>query len=538
MEGFRVKEDKDADTMRLKNNDYHLDGDTINVIHDRDSAKPVFISNNNSDDLKPNFKATYKENNINNDEPRLVINNSKNNKNKTVPMDDIDLLMTPKAQKTYRYSSDSDNGGKNSNHGGGGNHSDYEEEKARKNQNNPFANAPTVFDESNDSDNNSSYHSRKNYRNRRRDSYDEKESSHHYSQSRSRSPSPSHSPPPPQFFSKNNDDDDESDHKDDDEDYGKARINMTDGIESEDGSEYSHKDDDDDRKSYKDEDDDYSSVDSNYKLTDEQKLMKKHKFINDIEKYMKKGYQPIRRMTIEDQYEIIKCERDRLADLHDRDKAVKRGRDFLITAASGIEFLNSKYNPFDVKLNGWSESIQSDIGDYDEVFEELHEKYKGKGNMPPELRLLFMVGGSAVKFHLTNKIFNDYAPNMDDILKNDPNLRENLERATMNHMKQNAGDDPAFNMMQNDYENYQRFKTQGRGGGGGPNQNMPSNVSVGTREGAGAAFRGPKGVDDILENIAAQSTYTANTNRDTDSVRGGMPGNRRRRRGNNISVNL
>ena len=40
-----------------------------------------------------------------------------------------------------------------------------------------------------------------------------------------------------------------------------------------------------------------------------------------------------------------------------------------------LEFLNNKFDPFDIKLDGWSESVNESINDYDEVFEELAEKY-------------------------------------------------------------------------------------------------------------------------------------------------------------------
>ena len=34
------------------------------------------------------------------------------------------------------------------------------------------------------------------------------------------------------------------------------------------------------------------------------------------------------------------------------------------------------------------------INDYDEIFEELHEKYGGRADMAPEIKLMLMVGGS------------------------------------------------------------------------------------------------------------------------------------------------
>ena len=50
----------------------------------------------------------------------------------------------------------------------------------------------------------------------------------------------------------------------------------------------------------------------------------------------------------------------------------------LMAFVSGLEFLNQKFDPFDLKLDGWAESVHENIDDYDDVFGELHEKYGGK----------------------------------------------------------------------------------------------------------------------------------------------------------------
>ena len=57
-----------------------------------------------------------------------------------------------------------------------------------------------------------------------------------------------------------------------------------------------------------------------------------------------------------------------------------------------------------------------------DVFGELYEKYNSPGaNMPPELKLVLMLTGSAVKFHLANTIFTKLHT-LDSELQNNPNL--------------------------------------------------------------------------------------------------------------------
>ena len=161
-----------------------------------------------------------------------------------------------------------------------------------------------------------------------------------------------------------------------------------------------------------------------------------------------------------------------------------------MAAITGIEFLNGKFDPLSIKLEGWSESIYENLHEYDEVFEELHEKYKEKVKVAPEIRLLMMVGGSAFMFHLTNTLFKSKMPGLGDILQQNPELARNVQQAAMNTMRQNeertGNQDPLFSMMMNQAQNMMGPKPPARGGAMGP----------GVRE-----MRGPSGVDDILSMV-------------------------------------
>ena len=113
------------------------------------------------------------------------------------------------------------------------------------------------------------------------------------------------------------------------------------------------------------------------------------------------------------------------------DNSIRFQRKVMMAAITGIEFLNNKFDPFDIKLDGWSESVNENLTDYDEVFEQLAEKYGGKGEMAPELKLLLMLGGSAFMFHLTNTMFKSSIPGMDDILKQNPDLMSQFAKAAV-----------------------------------------------------------------------------------------------------------
>lgn len=89
------------------------------------------------------------------------------------------------------------------------------------------------------------------------------------------------------------------------------------------------------------------------------------------------------------------------------DAGLKMSKKALMAIVGGIEFLNNRYDPFDVDIDGWSESVMLNVndGDYDNVLERLCEKYSGRGESPPEIELLLTLGGSAMMFHITNSMF-------------------------------------------------------------------------------------------------------------------------------------
>ena len=105
---------------------------------------------------------------------------------------------------------------------------------------------------------------------------------------------------------------------------------------------------------------------------------------------------------------------------------------------TGTELVNNKLDFLNFQLDGWSEQVHENINDYNEVFEELHEKYKEKAQIAPEFKLLFMLGGSAFMYHLTNSMFKNSVPGMEDIMKQNPELMKQFTNAAVNSMQKDS----------------------------------------------------------------------------------------------------
>ena len=73
-----------------------------------------------------------------------------------------------------------------------------------------------------------------------------------------------------------------------------------------------------------------------------------------------------------------------LKSFADKRNGIKLYKNLILNGCSVIEFCNEKYDPFKFKLSGWSEHMNVEVDNYDDVLEELYEKYRGSGgSMPP-----------------------------------------------------------------------------------------------------------------------------------------------------------
>jgi hypothetical protein len=106
----------------------------------------------------------------------------------------------------------------------------------------------------------------------------------------------------------------------------------------------------------------------------------------------------------------------------------------MMAFVTGVEYLNNKFDPFDIRLDGWSEAVYENQDEYTEIFEELHEKYKEKAKMAPELKLLLTLGGSAFMFHMSQSLFKSAGPGVEDLMKQNPDLARQFAQAAINNM--------------------------------------------------------------------------------------------------------
>ena len=208
--------------------------------------------------------------------------------------------------------------------------------------------------------------------------------------------------------------------------------------------------------------------------TKEELLKEKFQMLRKLETLETKGISLSKQYTMESSLDEMKGEYEHHYSERERKNSVQFQGKILNTLITGIEFLNNKFDPFDIKLDGLAEQINENIDEYDEIFSELAEKYKSKAKMAPELKLLFQVTSSAIMVHMTNTMFKSSVPGMDDIMRQNPDLMKQFTTAAVKSMEKTT---PGVSNFMNEFTSHPKppppQATQVRR----PEMNGPENIN-------------------------------------------------------------
>jgi hypothetical protein len=249
-------------------------------------------------------------------------------------------------------------------------------------------------------------------------------------------------------------------------------------------------------------------------MTPEEESRQKQTYLTKLQRLESSGIKG-QRMTMANSLEEIKLEHDKLTDSRNLEASIRFQRNALMTFVTGVEMVNDKFGhrlPVKPRLKGWSESVHTNIEDFDEIFEELYDLYKDKAKVHPLMRLVGTLGVSATMYHITNSMAERSGiPGMTEMMNEDPEL----QRIIMQKMAAKMGGLGQF-----------MSAAGGFGGGAGappgmpmgpgpapmgagappptpPRQGMdtrtPFNAASGAPPSARREMRGPSGVDDVLK---------------------------------------
>ncbi len=320
------------------------------------------------------------------------------------------------------------------------------------------------------------------------------------------------------------------------------------GRDRDNGSEYSGEGDDDSEMSGSSYQTGTSMISREERpMTYEEMQKEKQDLLYKLERMEKNGAKLSRVYTMASNIEDIRMEYNKIKREKDIDRSIQFSRNVMMAVVRGTEMMTKKFQ-LPVHLDGWSEECWENLSNYDEVFEKLHDKYSGRVNMPPELELIMMLGGSAFMYHVSHSLFKSSAiPNIDDILRQNPDIMRSVADAAAQSLRNQAPMNPmagfmasSVNMAANNPppQMSQQMPPQmpppqpqqpprpmmGFGGNnnpvpermmpslaptqrGGTQQSLPSipNSAAPPLPTTNKTMRGPSGVDDILNNLSTSA---------------------------------
>jgi Family of unknown function (DUF5767) len=261
-------------------------------------------------------------------------------------------------------------------------------------------------------------------------------------------------------------------------------------------------------------------------MTPEQEATEKQKYLTKLRRLEANDIRGAR-MTMANSLAEIKAEHDKLTDSRNLEASIRFQRNALMTFVTGVEMVNDRFGdrlPVKPRLKGWSESVHTNVEDFDEIFEELYDMYKDQAKMHPMIRLVGTLGVSATMYHLTNTMAERTGiPGMADLLNENPELQRQFAAAAaakmggglgnfMNAASGFGGPAPVGSPFQPPPPSPPRT---------GANTRVPFNVASSAFDDqpqqqaphrARREMSGPKGVDDILKAFEAERANQAGPN--------------------------
>lgn len=186
-------------------------------------------------------------------------------------------------------------------------------------------------------------------------------------------------------------------------------------------------------------------------MTERERRRKKRLMIKKLEEWQSKGtYTSSSHFDMDSNYEEVEDEYEGALEEKRKKDSIKLQGWWFTTVVNTIEYGNALINPFDLNLDGWGEQVSEDLDSYEEIFAELHDKYKG-GKMAPEVSLLLRLGFSAAVVNMSNKMLSSATPGFNDVIKQSPELMKMFTSAAVDTMsQQNSAFDFAKTMMNQD----------------------------------------------------------------------------------------
>ena len=191
----------------------------------------------------------------------------------------------------------------------------------------------------------------------------------------------------------------------------------------------------------------YSAAPQVKHVSDDAMMREKYEILRKFERLSKLGVPMRKRFTMDSSIEEMKMELEFIKREKSMDATIKQFSEWFVTGMSGLEYGSKNIQmmkAFGLQLDGLSEAAQMNVADLEDDFEELYDMYGENLKMHPMVRIPLRTCMMIYMVHLTNQMARKAPiPNIDDIMRQNPDIARSLAAAAMQNQTQQMRAQPS-----------------------------------------------------------------------------------------------
>jgi hypothetical protein len=191
----------------------------------------------------------------------------------------------------------------------------------------------------------------------------------------------------------------------------------------------------------------YSAAPQIKHVSDDAMMREKYEILRKFERLSKLGVPMRKRFTMDSSMEEMKMELEFIKREKSMDATIKQFSEWFVTGMSGLEYGSKNIQmmkAFGLQLDGLSEAAQMNVADLEDDFEELYDMYGENLKMHPMVRIPLRTCMMIYMVHLTNQMARKAPiPNIDDIMRQNPDIARSLAAAAMQNQTQQMRAQPS-----------------------------------------------------------------------------------------------
>jgi len=160
-----------------------------------------------------------------------------------------------------------------------------------------------------------------------------------------------------------------------------------------------------DRASSSDDDDASACI----KKDPETVRLEKQGYLIELQALSSKGVRLSREFSMKDTLTELEFEVQKQNSNLNAAAAVSNMKDMMRIGFNGLEMANARFGPF-LCMDGWAQSLTSDMKRFDNALEKLYKRYWRKQSMSPIMELGMIILGSLAMHHFKSKLFGPVRP--------------------------------------------------------------------------------------------------------------------------------